>query len=97
MSTTYANWLRLSSQKNNSVFISTSIAWCNDNDTLEACERDANIREATMTLEKACDILGYDYSRPIEQLQQLAAIRKTVLAKNAPLRFKVAISVILGK
>ncbi len=50
-----------------------------------------------MTLEKACDILGYDYSRPIEQLQQLAAIRKTVLAKNAPLRFKVAIGVILGK
>jgi len=49
-----------------------------------------------MTIEKACDILGYDYSRPIEHLKQLAAVRKSVLAASAPLKYDVAISVILG-
>jgi len=49
-----------------------------------------------MTIEKACDILGYDPSRPIEHLKQLAAIRKSVLAVSAPLKYKVASRVILG-
>jgi hypothetical protein len=49
-----------------------------------------------MTIEKACDILGYDFSRPIEQLKQLAAIRRRVLVASAPLKYKVALGVILG-
>jgi len=55
-----------------------------------------NKKEVKMTIEKACDILGYDPSRPIEHLKQLAAIRKSVLVVSAPLKYKVAISVILG-
>jgi len=71
-----------------------SVAKCNDNDTVVRVTQ--HKRSRTMTIEKACDILGYDPSRPIEHLKQLAAVRKSVLAVSAPLKCKVAISVILG-
>jgi len=48
-----------------------------------------------MTYSKACELLGLTTPKSIEANAALAKVRLSVLAKNAPLRFKVACQVLI--